>query len=67
MDDSKNIMKYLGFLVEDYQMRFSFQTFDEYNGFAGPSTLIVSIMNMDVSQYIILFNVMSGVGIFQGI
>ena len=36
MDDSKNIMKYLGFLVEDYQMQFSFQTFDEYNGFAGP-------------------------------
>lgn len=35
---TKLILKYLGFLVEKYNMRFSFQSFSNYIiGFAGPS------------------------------
>lgn len=34
--ESKAVLKYLGFLVDDYQMQFSFQSFDEYKGFSGP-------------------------------
>lgn len=34
--ESKNVLKYLGFLVDDYQMQFLFQSFDEYKGFCGP-------------------------------
>jgi len=33
---TKKILKYFGFLVEKYNMKFKFQTFDEYLGFPGP-------------------------------
>lgn len=33
---TKLIMKYLGFLVSDYNLEFSFQSFPEYIGFYGP-------------------------------
>lgn len=36
LGESKVILKYLGFLVDDYQMQFSFQSFEEYKGFSGP-------------------------------
>lgn len=34
--ESKTVLKHLCFLVENYQMQFSFQAFDEYKGFCGP-------------------------------
>ena len=34
--ETKKILKYFGFLVEKYNMKFEFQTFDEYLGFPGP-------------------------------
>ncbi len=33
---TKIILKYFGFLVEKYNMKFEFQTFNEYLGFLGP-------------------------------
>ncbi len=30
------VLKYLGFLTNDYGMNFAFQTFNEYEGFMGP-------------------------------
>ncbi len=33
---TKLFIKYLGFLVEDYGMKFKFQTFADYKGFHGP-------------------------------
>lgn len=32
----KIVLKYLGFLVDQYNMTYSFQTFPEYYGFYGP-------------------------------
>jgi len=34
--ESKTVLKFLGFLVNEYQMRYRFQSFDEYLGFNGP-------------------------------
>ena len=34
--ESKTVLKVLGFLSEEYQMKFRFQSFDEYLGFHGP-------------------------------
>ena len=33
---TKLFIKYFGFLIEDYGMKFEFQTFIEYKGFRGP-------------------------------
>ena len=33
---TKLILKYLGFLTEEYGFCFRFQSFDDYNGFCGP-------------------------------
>jgi hypothetical protein len=34
--ESKTVLKFLGFLVNEYQMIYLFQSFDEYLGFYGP-------------------------------
>lgn len=34
--NTKLIQKHLGFLETEYDFKFSFQTFDDYNGFYGP-------------------------------
>lgn len=34
--ESQTILKFLGFLVDEYQMKYMFQTFNEYLGFHGP-------------------------------
>lgn len=33
---SKLILKYLGFLRDEYSLSYCFQSFDNYNGFCGP-------------------------------
>lgn len=33
---TKLILKHLGFLIDKYDLKFSFQTFDDYRGFYGP-------------------------------
>ena len=35
--ESLSVLKHLGFLLDDYGMQFSFQSFEEYKGFSGPA------------------------------